>query len=350
MLPQNYGSTQEVDSYMTTRINYPDRQIVQWRFGKKTCSSQPEKITQATQAAPSQDGLKLLGDKCSTIHEDESDWIGLTICECKLSYVVKLVHLPRLTIFYRQNRLPFKFHSFSPLPFCFRTPDRSNVNLLSGAAVCAVAAGRSRQKVQRKAKESRTRQAPGRKVGPKLGCCFFFWGNRGNPKGSKAQEWKEPSRFQAYLDSGEILKLVSFQVSPFKYFTIYVWRYRSNTPRMTLFGIVCVFSYHQITSKVLNQYTSVASLLLDDFIAQIYPQPFYLAHGLVALWMFARTVNPATNEPEDPQDFPKPSCINQTASWLKIEEFSPPPLRNPWLRMNKWHVILKLQIKVPFVR
>lgn len=181
MLPQNYGSTQEVDSYMTTRINYPDRQIVQWRFGKKTCSSQPEKITQATQAAPSQDGLKLLGDKCSTIHEDESDWIGLTICECKLSYVVKLVHLPRLTIFYRQNRLPFKFHSFSPLPFCFRTPDRSNVNLLSGAAVCAVAAGRSRQKVQRKAKESRTRQAPGRKVGPKLGCCFFL-GKPGKPK------------------------------------------------------------------------------------------------------------------------------------------------------------------------
>ena len=34
---------------------------------------------------------------------------------------------------------------------------KSNVNLLSGAAVCAVAAGRSRQKVQRKAKESRTR-------------------------------------------------------------------------------------------------------------------------------------------------------------------------------------------------
>ena len=110
-----------------------------------------------------------------------SDWIGLTICECKLSYVVKLVHLPRLTIFYRQNRLPFKFHSFSPLPFCFRTPNRSNVNLLSGAAVCAVAAGRSRQKVQRKAKESRTRQAPGRKVGPKLGCCFFL-GKPGKPK------------------------------------------------------------------------------------------------------------------------------------------------------------------------
>lgn len=94
---------------------------------------------------------------------------------------------------------------------------------------------------------------------------------------------------------------------------------------MTPFGM-CVFHIiRSRTSKVLNQYTSGASLLLDDFIAQIYPESFYLAHGLVALWMFARTVNPATNEPEDPQDFPKPSCINQTASWLRIEEFSPPP-------------------------
>ena len=30
-----------------------------------------------------------------------------------------------------------------------------------------------------------------------------------------------------------------------------------------------------------------------------------------------RTVNPATNEPEDPQDFPKPSCISETDSLRK---------------------------------
>lgn len=335
-------------SYMTTLINHPDRKIVQWRFGKKTCSSQPKKLHRRRKRHPPKMAWSCLATNArpsmkmnmSWHRHILTDWICVTICECKLSYVVKLVHLPRLTIFYRQNRLPFKFHSLSPLPFCFRTPDRSNVNLLSGAAVCAVAAGRSRQKVQRKAKESRTRRNLG---------AAFFGGNRGNPKGSKAQEWKEPSRFQAYLDSGEILKLVSFQVSPFKYFTIL---YMSEGIVLTHLAwhslvCVCVFSYHQITSRVLNQYTFVASLLPDDFIAQIYPQPFYLAHGLVALWVFARTVNPATNEPEDPQDFPKPSCINQTASWLRIEEFSPPPLKNPWLRMNKWHVIFKLQIKVP---
>ena len=32
-----------------------------------------------------------------------------------------------------------------------------------------------------------------------------------------------------------------------------------------------------------------------------------------------RTVNPANNEPEDPQDFPKPSCINQTGNYMESE-------------------------------
>ncbi|CAK8990129.1 unnamed protein product [Durusdinium trenchii] len=32
-----------------------------------------------------------------------------------------------------------------------------------------------------------------------------------------------------------------------------------------------------------------------------------------------RTVNPATNEPEDPKDFPKPSCINETDNYKESE-------------------------------